>query len=94
MSDKTFKGTGSKRIAHRTQVSRLPCWAVFFSLNMIGSIIWPAFLRVRCLSSESDTIRVEFILLLEIKDSGEAFSFWFLFSLVVIDKAWDHVETC
>lgn len=28
------------------------------------------------------------------KDSGEEFSFCFLFPLVVIDKAWDHVETC
>lgn len=95
MLDKTFKGTGSnRRISHRTQVSRLPCWAVFFSLHMTGSIIWLVFLRVRCLSSESDIITVTFILLSEIKDSGDAFSFCFLFSLVIIDKAWDHVETC
>lgn len=26
--------------------------------------------------------------------SGEAFSSCFLFPLVVIDRAWDHVETC
>lgn len=93
MLDKTFKGTGSNRIAHSSHVSQLPCWGVF-SLHMIGSNFWPGFLRVRCLSSESDTITVEFILLSEIKDSGEAFSFCFLFSLVVIDKPWNHVEAC
>lgn len=70
-----------------------PMLSSMLTLGMTRSTIWPP-LALRSLSSESDVMSVAFTLLSEMKDSGEEFSFCFLFPLVVIAKAWDHVETC